>query len=98
MSDYDWFLDPFKQQMLERLEANDHKSGLDDIDPDYLISKLEEELAELLEALEPVVGDTFGSLSQAQMRRIVHEAADLGNFAAMAAYAASAWLEKADES
>lgn len=63
----------FSVAMAERLDANSHKSGWESMRPRRLLVRLEQEVGELRRALER------GESSE----RVTHEAADVGNFAAM---------------
>lgn len=75
----------FAQEMTKKLEENNHKRGWDDIDLDYGLMRLREEVEELA----PYVDEWDWRSSQAEA--IVKEAADVANFAMMLAYAAERW-------
>lgn len=64
----------FAQQMEEKLAANDHKGGWENEDIGYLLTRLREELDELVNAVD------FGT-----QKDVVGEAADIANFAMMIA-------------
>lgn len=66
----------FARHMERRLAANDHKGGWQDEDVAWLMSRLHEEADELLEALRAGFVD---------LPTVVHEAADVANFALMIA-------------
>ena len=63
----------FADAMAERLEANAHKHGWEDMSPKQLLRRLEQEVGELRRAIE----------NGESPSRVTHEAADAGNFAAM---------------
>lgn len=65
----------FADDMAERLEANDHKSGWESMSPARCLLRLEQEVGELRRALH----------NNESSARIRQEAADVGNFAAMVA-------------
>lgn len=67
----------FASAMEERLKANDHKGGWQDCAVPWLIGRLRDEVAELGGATAPMHG-----LSS---HGILHEAADVANFAMMIA-------------
>ena len=75
----------FAVTMEEVLRANDHKKGWDDLDPDYIIERLREEVEELAAALQYDSGEV-PDLDEAQRNAVLHEAADVANFAMFAAY------------
>lgn len=77
----------FAQEMENRLRANDHKGGWQDDPTGYFLLRLREELEELCDAVyagaaleDPARPAT---LPPDQVDRIVHEAADVANFAMM---------------
>lgn len=86
--EYQSLLEPFFQEMLERLKANSHKSGWDDLDPDYAISRLKQETRELEHALFKAEEESMS------FNNVIREAADVANFAAMIAYGARDWLKE----
>lgn len=75
----------FARRMLEKLRENDHKRGWDDIDLDYALMRLREEVEELA----PLVGGW--DHDQGQAREMIREAADVGNFALFIALKARGW-------
>jgi len=70
----------FAQAMERKLRANDHKGGWDDEDPEWLMDRLKEEVAELEAAITTRDG---GPLSGRAQRRTRSEASDVANFAMM---------------
>jgi NTP pyrophosphatase (non-canonical NTP hydrolase) len=65
--------------MEERLRANDHKGGWDNCEPEWLLTRLRQEVEEL--AAEIAKGGTRSFDAD----RLRLEAADVGNFAMMIA-------------
>lgn len=72
----------FAQAMERKLRANDHKGGWEDEDPEWLMDRLKEEVAELDRAITTRDG---GPLSGRAMKRVIREASDVANFAMMLA-------------
>lgn len=72
----------FAAQMERKLRANDHKGGWSNESPEWLLSRLREEVAEL----EQLVASGGPG--------VVGEAADVANFAMMVAE--TAWLRRAE--
>jgi NTP pyrophosphatase (non-canonical NTP hydrolase) len=70
----------FAAVMAERIQANSHKSGWDGMSLRQLLHRLEQEIGELRYAIDN---------EQAYPHRIIAEAADVANFAAMIADNAS---------
>lgn len=68
-------LGEFAAAMGERLDANSHKSGWWRESPRWLLNRLKQEVRELERAIK----------RKQPSERIRHEAADVGNFAAMVA-------------
>lgn len=70
----------FANAMEEKLRANDHKGGWEEMRPEWLTGRLKGEVEELCEAVHPAQGpaDRFPD-------RIIGEAADVANFAMMVA-------------
>jgi hypothetical protein len=77
----------FSKEMEAKLEANSHKRGWDDIDLDYALQRMREEVEELA----PHIDNWDYRSSQA--KAIVEEAADVANFAMMLAYTVDSWRE-----
>lgn len=81
----EWFAD----EMRAKLEANDHKRGWDDLDPEFAMYRMRQEQREIGDALDQAydqghsdaatVSDTFA-------QQIVEECADVANFAMMLAW------------
>jgi NTP pyrophosphatase (non-canonical NTP hydrolase) len=69
----------FAQQMEMKLQENDHKQHWSECDSDYLISRMEQEMDELLKAL---IDYRFGKGTKEE---VIKEAADVANFAHMIA-------------
>lgn len=72
-----------------KLRANDHKGGWMQDDPLRLLTRLQEEFAELIIAFWDAVGASYRekrfTYTDEEKIRIVHEAADVANFAMMVA-------------
>jgi hypothetical protein len=73
----------FAQEMEGKLRANDHKGHWDGCRFDYLSRRLAEESEELNKAILASSGQI--TLTRAEADRIIHEAADVANFAMMIA-------------
>jgi len=67
----------FAKTMIAKLEANNHKAHWNTVGQSYLLYRLEEELAELREALVGHDG------SEEKTKAVMSECADVGNFAMM---------------
>lgn len=67
----------FAQEMEKQLRANDHKGGWQDMYAEELVTCLEEELEEVREAV-----DASGKVDE-RRQAIIHETADLANYAMM---------------
>lgn len=77
----------FAAAMEKRLQANDHKGGWREEPVEFLFRRLKDEVRELeleLRAYEPI-----------NRRRVLHEAADVANFAMMIADVCQALKETA---
>lgn len=83
MSDYgiEWFVN----RMEEKLQENSHKRGWDDIDKDYALERLREEVEEIA----PIV--KAWDYDSEQARELIRECADVANFAFMLALTARRW-------
>ena len=75
-------LAPFVDDMVKRLDANEHKGGWGDCELSYLLQRLLEEAGELVAAC---MLDSDGSSQQLtdRARQVCKEAADVANFAMM---------------
>lgn len=76
----------FAGEMAKKLDENSHKCGWDDIDLDYAMMRLKQEVGELNGA----VYETMCEIKPPDVvaREIIREAADVANFAFMIAYKA----------
>ncbi|WP_134705152.1 hypothetical protein [Ammoniphilus sp. YIM 78166] len=72
-------LEWFAEEMEKKLQENDHKAHWSEADGDYLISRMEQEMDELMKAMIDV---QFGNGDPIQ---VIKEAADVANFAMMIA-------------
>lgn len=72
-------LEWFAEEMEKKLQENDHKVHWSEVDGDYLISRMEQEMVELMKAIIDV---RFGS---GDPKEVIYEAADVANFAMMIA-------------
>lgn len=75
-----WFI----THMAIKLDQNRHKAGWDDIDLDYAIMRLRQEVDELADAIDEY--DHGARTMEEVAREVIGEAADVANFAFMIAY------------
>lgn len=76
----------FACEMERQLRANDHKGGWQQCAPDWLFGRMREEENELLAAMVRVELDPWhATAGRTTVERVVHEAADVANFAMMIA-------------
>lgn len=91
MRDYEKLLKAGANAQLEKLKANDHKQGWDDISFEEAFNGLVDEVKELR--------DAFGDKPTAEtykdgIKAIRHEAADIANYAHMIIYRCDLFLEE----
>lgn len=89
MSEFDDVTERFRQAMVEKLEENAHKGGWSDESPRWLLTRVEEELVELRQAVDAWNAATHrgypDDICEARRRKVLREAADVANFALMVA-------------
>ena len=73
----------FAVEMERQLQDNDHKSGWGHLDLEDLLKMLKEEVEELERAI--CQGDILIPPGKKEINKIIHEAADVANFAMMIA-------------
>ena len=94
MSDFGIELARFTLAMAERLEANRHKEHWNPLSFPWLLHRLRQETGELERALEEAAMGSGLLLLPSRAGAVIHEAADVANFAMMIADLARTSEEK----
>ena len=77
----------FSEQMESILRANDDKGGWEGCSADYLLSRMQEELEEMIEKASEIGWDVFMCVraDKEKIDDLIRECADIANFAMMIA-------------
>jgi len=91
VSPYQPYVDEFAKRMLEKLDKNAHKGAWENMTPRNILNLLDIEVNELKDAVY-MLG--YGKPCPEDIEKVIYEAADVANFALIAASVALRLIKK----